>query len=68
MIQRPHLSPYEFGKHMATHGGTLRGLHYGPGAAQDAAVLGFQEGMQARKAKPPLFEVDLNGGTQLPVE
>ncbi len=58
MIQRPHLSPYEYGKHMAFNGGSLRGLHYGPGPAQTAAIQGFNDGMAQRKAPPPLVDVD----------
>ena len=63
MIQHTtHLSPYLTGKHMAHFGGTLRGLPYGPGPAQDAAIVGFNDGMaerSERNAPPPLVDVDL---------
>ena len=64
MIQHTtHLSPYLTGKHMAHFGGTLRGLPYGPGPAQDAAIVGFNDGMaerSERNAPPPLVDVELN--------
>ena len=56
------------GKHMAHFGGTLRGLPYGPGPAQDAAIVGFNDGMaerSERNAPPPLVDVELNDSNGL---
>ena len=39
----PRPSPYELGETAARTTGTLKGLPYGPGRAQDAYVQGFQD-------------------------
>lgn len=60
MIQRHRDTPYNYGRWMAENGGTLRGLPFGPGSAQEAAIQGFNDAMVDRKRPQPLVEVEHN--------
>lgn len=62
MIQRHRATPYNYGRYMAEHGATLRGLPFGPGIAQAAAIQGFNDAMADRKRPPVLTEVEHNLG------
>lgn len=53
MIQRHRDTPYNYGRWMAENGGTLRGLPFGPGPAQAAAIAGFSAALGDLKRPQP---------------